>query len=110
MSKCAIRPAHDMIVIKPDEPPKYIGGIALPETYQKTEHQKRGTVLAIGPGRPDNNGKIFPVTVKPGDSVVYNEYSAKGFKVGNEELVFVADRDILGVVDAAEPAKMRRAS
>jgi len=93
-----IRPLADRVVIKPaDREEKTKGGIYLPDTASK-ERPMEGTILAVGEGRLDDNGKRVPMTVKAGDKVLFAKYSGTEFKIDDIEYLILAEKDILGVV------------
>ena len=80
-----IRPLADRVVVKPVErEEKTKGGIYLPDTASK-ERPMEGTVLAVGEGRIDDNGKRIPLNVTPGDRVIFAKYSGTEFKVDDVE-------------------------
>jgi chaperonin GroES len=93
-----IRPLADRVVIKPVErEEKTKGGIYLPDTASK-ERPMEGTVLAIGDGRVDDNGKKVPMNVKVGDKVLFAKYSGTEYKVDEVEYLILAEKDILGII------------
>jgi chaperonin GroES len=93
-----IRPLADRVVVKPVErEEKTKGGIYLPDTASK-ERPMEGTVLAVGEGRIDDNGKRIPMNVKPGDRVIFAKYSGTEFKVDDVEYLILSEKDILGIV------------
>jgi chaperonin GroES len=93
-----IRPLADRVVVKPVErEEKTKGGIYLPDTASK-ERPMEGTVLAVGEGRIDDNGKRIPMNVKPGDRVIFAKYSGTEFKVDDVEYLILSEKDILGVI------------
>ena len=69
-------------------------GILLPETSVAKANQ--GNVIAVGPGRMDNNGKLLPMNCKVGDRVLLPEYGGTPLKLGEEEYTLFCDCDILG--------------
>jgi len=92
-----LRPLGDRVVITPtprEEMTK--SGIVLPDTAK--EKPQEGTVLAVGPGAFDNDGKRVPVDVKEGDKVLYAKYAGTEFKVDGDELLIVSQKDILAIV------------
>ncbi|MCG8350302.1 MAG: co-chaperone GroES [Chloroflexales bacterium] len=98
MSDFRIRPLGDRVVVKPMErEEKTKGGIFLPDTATK-ERPMEGTILAIGEGRRDDNGKLIPMSVKVGDKVLFAKYSGTEFKVDEVEYLILAEKDILGIV------------
>jgi chaperonin GroES len=98
MTDFRIKPLGDRVVIKPAErEEKTKGGIFLPDTASK-ERPMEGTVLAAGPGRYDDNGKVIAMNVKAGDKVLFAKYSGTEFKVDDVEYLILSEKDILGIV------------
>lgn len=98
MSDFRIKPLGDRVVIKPAErEEKTKGGIFLPDTASK-ERPMEGTVLAAGPGRHDDAGKLIEMGVKAGDKVLFAKYSGTEFKVDEVEYLILSEKDILGIV------------
>jgi chaperonin GroES len=93
-----IRPLADRVVVKPVErEEKTKGGIYLPDTASK-ERPMEGTILAVGEGRLDDNGKRVPMNVQPGDKVLFAKYSGTEYKVDDIEYLILKESDILGVI------------
>ncbi|ABU57309.1 MULTISPECIES: co-chaperone GroES [Roseiflexus] len=93
-----IRPLADRVVVKPVErEEKTKGGIYLPDTASK-ERPMEGTVLAVGEGRIDDNGKRIPMNVKAGDRVIFAKYSGTEFKIDDVEYLILSEKDILGII------------
>ena len=93
-----LQPLGDRVVVKPtprDEMTK--SGIVLPDTAK--EKPQEGTILAVGPGRILDDGKRESIDVKKGDKVLYAKYAGTEFKVDEEELLIVSQKDILAVVE-----------
>ena len=93
-----LRPLGDRVVIEPtarEEMTK--SGIVLPDTAK--EKPQEGSVLAVGPGAFDNDGKRVPIDVKVGDKVLYAKYAGTEFKVDGDELLIVSQKDILAIVE-----------
>jgi len=89
-----LKPLGDRVVVKPtpkEEVSK--GGIVIPDTVR--EKPQEGEVLAVGPGRIDDNGKRIEPEVKVGDKVIYAKYAGTDIKEDDEELVILRDSDIL---------------
>lgn len=98
MSDFRIRPLGDRVVIKPaDREDKTRSGIFLPDTASK-ERPMEGTVLAVGEGRRDDNGKLIDMNVKAGDKVLFAKYSGTEFKVEEIEYLILSEKDILGII------------
>jgi len=94
-----IKPLSDHILIEPiKEEEKSKGGIFLPETASK-EKSEEGKVIAIGPGRTTEEGKIIPMSVKPGDKVLFTKYGPSEIKVGDKEYLIASESDILAVIE-----------
>jgi chaperonin GroES len=96
-----IKPLADRVVVQPleEEVQTFAGGqLVLPDTAK--EKPQQGTVLAVGPGRLDENGKRIPMEVKVGDTVVFAKYSGTTFKTKDgEEILFMRESDILGILE-----------
>ena len=96
-SATKLRPLGDRVVIQPtprEEMTK--SGIVLPDTVK--EKPQEGSVLAVGPGRILDDGKRESIDVKVGDKVLYAKYAGTEFKVDDEELLIVSQKDILAIV------------
>jgi chaperonin GroES len=96
-STTKLRPLGDRVVIQPtprEEMTK--SGIVLPDTAK--EKPQEGSVLAVGPGRILDDGKRESVDVKVGDKVLYAKYAGTEFKIDENELLIVSQKDILAVV------------
>jgi chaperonin GroES len=92
-----LRPLGDRVVVKPlsrEETTK--SGIVLPDTAK--EKPQRGTVLAVGEGRRDDDGKRIPLDVQVGDQVLFAKYAGTEFKLDDEELLILAEKDILAII------------
>ena len=92
------RPLHDRVVVKRiDAEEKSAGGIIIPDTAK--EKPSQGEVVAVGPGAPDEKGKVQPLDVKPGDRVLFGKWSGTEVKLDGEELLIMKESDIMGVLD-----------
>ena len=98
ISKSKIKPLSNRVLIQRAKAQTTKGGILLPDTAQ--EKPKEGIVIATGPGKLDESGKIEPMNVKVGDKVLFSSYS--GTEVKNlsdeEEFLIMSEEDILGVL------------
>ncbi|MCK4723306.1 MAG: co-chaperone GroES [Dehalococcoidia bacterium] len=89
-----LKPLGDRVVVRPmTEEEVSKGGIILPDTAK--EKPQRGEVIAVGPGRLDENGKRVTMEVKKGDKVVYAKYGGTDITVNDEELLILRESDIL---------------
>ncbi|MDA8216304.1 MAG: co-chaperone GroES [Chloroflexota bacterium] len=92
-----VKPLGDRIVIKPtprEEVTK--GGIVLPDTAK--EKPMEGKVVAVGPGRVNDEGKRVPMEVKEGDTVLYAKYAGTEVKIDGEDLLILSEKDVMGVL------------
>lgn len=97
-SKQKISPLGDRVLVRQDdEPQKTEGGIYLPETAK--EAPQYGTVVRTGPGKLLENGQVRELTVKEGDKVIFGKYSGTKVKIGQEELLFMREDDIIAIVE-----------
>ena len=94
-----IRPLHDRVIVKRlEEERKTASGIVIPDNA--AEKPDQGQVLAVGPGKRDENGKHVALDVKVGDRVLFGKYAGQTVKVDGEELLVMREEDIMGVVAA----------
>ena len=94
-----IRPLHDRVLVKriEDDLEKTKGGIIIPDTAK--EKPQQGKVIAAGKGKVSEDGKVTPLDVKAGDTILFGKYSGSEVKIDGEEHLIMRDDDILGVVD-----------
>jgi chaperonin GroES len=93
-----LRPLHDRVIIKRlEEERKTASGIVIPDTA--TEKPDQGEVLAVGPGKRNDDGKLSPVDLKVGDKVLFGKYSGTTVKVEGDELLVMREEDIMAVVN-----------
>jgi chaperonin GroES len=91
------RPLHDRVLVKPlDGETKTKGGIIIPDTAK--EKPMQGKVIACGAGARDENGKLTPMGVKAGDTILYGKWSGTEVKLEGEDLMIMKESDILGVL------------
>ena len=92
-----LKPLGSRVVVKPLEREEMTkSGIVLPDTAK--EKPQEGKVLAVGPGDRDEDGKRIPVELKEGDRVLFQKYAGTEFKIDDEELLIIAEKDILAIV------------
>jgi len=92
-----IKPLHDRVIVKRiDEEQKTKGGIIIPDTAK--EKPQMGEVIAAGPGRKNEEGKVFPLDVKKGDKVLFSKYAGNEIKIEGVEYLIMREEDILGIV------------
>ena len=96
-SASKLKPLGDRLVVKPagrEETTK--SGIVLPDTAK--EKPQRGTIVAAGEGRKDDDGKRISLDVKVGDNVLFAKYAGTEFKLEDEDLLILSEKDILAVL------------
>jgi chaperonin GroES len=95
--KSTLIPLGDRVVVEREESEtRTAGGILLPDSAK--DKPARGTVVSVGEGKCDDNGRRHPLQVKPGDRVVFTSYAGEQFKVGDSELLLMREDDILAVL------------
>lgn len=96
----AIKPLGDRVLIKRTKAQTSKGGILLPDTAQ--EKPREGTIIAAGPGKTNEDGKVAPLSVKVGDRVLFGPYSGTEIKQEttgeDEEMLIMSEGDILGIL------------
>ncbi|MCD6550250.1 co-chaperone GroES [bacterium] len=94
-----IKPLSDYIVIEPlPQEEKTKSGILVPSTVEK-ERPEQGKVIAVGPGKMTNSGKVIPPEVKPGDIVLFTKYAPNEVKVDDKEYLIAKQEDILAILE-----------
>jgi chaperonin GroES len=90
-------PLHDRIVLRPVVQEEVLAsGIVIPDTAK--EKPQQGEVLAVGPGRLDDNGKRISMDVRVGDRVLYAKYTGQEVKIDRDELIVIAEKDVLAKI------------
>ena len=93
----ALRPLHDRVIVKRlDNERKTASGIVIPESA--AEKPDQGEVLAVGPGKQTEDGKVLKMDVKVGDKVLFGKYAGQTVKVDGEEVLVIRAEEILAVV------------
>lgn len=94
-----IRPLHDRVIVKRMEAERTTAsGIVLPDSAGEKPDQ--GEVLAVGPGKRDNNGVVHALDIKVGDRVLFGKYAGQTVKVDGQEVLVMREEDLMGVVEA----------
>ncbi|MGH6789173.1 MAG: co-chaperone GroES [Pseudolabrys sp.] len=102
------RPLHDRVVVKrvtADE--KTAGGIIIPDTAQ--EKPSQGEIIAVGPGGRDEAGKLIPIDLKVGDTVLFGKWSGTDVKIDGQDLLIMKESDIMGVIEGGAAARKKAA-
>ena len=97
MSKINLKPLADRVIVKPMEAEETTkGGIILPDTAK--EKPIEGTIVAAGPGKTGDDGKLVKLEVKVGDKVLYGKYSGTEVTVEGDEYLIMRESDIFAIV------------
>ena len=93
-----LRPLSDRVIVKQSEAEtKTASGIVLPDTAK--EKPTKGKVVAVGPGKLDDNGRPMEIGLRVGDTVYYGKYSGTDVEVDGEKFVILRETDVLGVLE-----------
>ncbi len=99
-----VRPLHDRVLVKRVEEKEVVkGGIIIPDTAK--EKPMEGEVIAVGPGKIQDDGKRSPLDVKPGDRILFGKYAGTEIKIDDEEYSIMREEEILAVVEGAAKSK-----
>ena len=92
-----IQPLYDRVLVKRVEAKEAVkGGIIIPDTAK--EKPQQGKVIAVGKGKVEKDGKVTPLDVKAGDTVLFGKYSGQEIKMDGEEYLIMREEEILGIV------------
>jgi chaperonin GroES len=93
-----VRPLNDRVLIKRLDAKEMVrGGIIIPDSAK--EKPMEGEVIAVGPGKLDETGKLMPMTVKAGDKVLVGKYAGTEIKIDEVEHIIVREDEVLGIVE-----------
>ena len=102
MSKISIIPLADRVLIEPLEGKykegKTASGIVIPDTAEK-ERPEQGKIIAVGPGKRGDDGKVIPLGIKKGQIVFFTKYGPNEIKVDGKEFLIAREEDILAVIE-----------
>lgn len=94
----ALRPLHDRVIVKRlDNERTTASGIVIPDSA--AEKPDQGEVVAVGPGKKTEDGKVMAVDVKVGDKVLFGKYAGQTVKVDDDELLVIREDEILAVIE-----------
>ena len=97
--KLKLHPLEDHIVVEAlDEMETHSSGLIIPDTVSKEKPQK-GVILAVGPGKFDQNGKRVPMDVKEGDKILFTKYGPTEVKIDGKEYLILTQSDVLAVME-----------
>jgi len=93
-----VRPLHDRIIVQRiEEGEQRVGGIIIPDSAK--EKPQQGKVMAVGNGRIEKDGKVTPLDVKAGDTVLFGKYAGQEIKIDGEEVLIIREEEVLGVIE-----------
>jgi len=93
-----VRPLHDRIIVQRiDEGEQNVGGIIIPDSAK--EKPQQGTVIAVGNGKTNDNGKRIPLDVNAGDRILFGKYSGQEIKLDGQEYFIMKEDDVLAVIE-----------
>ena len=93
-----IKPLGDRVLVKPVEEDEQVrGGIIIPDTAK--EKPQQGKVVAVGPGKIGDDGKLLPMNVEAGQTILYGKYAGTEVKIEDEDYLIMSESDIFGIVE-----------
>jgi chaperonin GroES len=93
-----VRPLHDRIIVQRlEEGEQKIGGIIIPDSAK--EKPQQGKVVAVGKGKIKDDGKVLPLDVKEGDTILFGKYSGQEIKLDGEEYLIMREDEVLAVIE-----------
>ena len=102
-----VRPLHDRIIVQRiDEGEQKVGGIIIPDSAK--EKPQQGTVIAVGNGKANDNGKRIPLDVKAGDRILFGKYSGQEIKLDGQEYLIMKEDDVLAVIEDKANKKTKK--
>jgi chaperonin GroES len=103
-----LRPLHDRVIVKRIENErKTASGIVIPDNA--AEKPDQGEVMAVGPGKKDDQGKLITMDLKVGDRILFGKYSGQTVKVDGDEVLVMREDDVMAVVEGAPIAAVKAA-
>ncbi len=92
-----IKPLSDRVIVEPiEKAEEKKSGIIIPDTAK--EKPQEGKIIAVGPGKRTEDGKLLPMDVKEGDKILYGKYSGTEIKIDGKEYLIMHQDDILGII------------
>ena len=104
----SLHPLDDRIVVRPNESEETTAsGLVIPDTAK--EKPSQGEIVAVGPGGRDEAGKLIPIDLKVGDTVLFGKWSGTEVKIDGQDLLIMKESDIMGVIEGGAAAKKKAA-
>ena len=99
-----IRPLHDRLIVRRlEEGEQHVGGIIIPDTAK--EKPQRGTVIAAGNGKVNDDGTRVPLDVKVSDVILFGKYTSPEVKLNGEEYLIMREDEVLAVIGGGGTTK-----
>jgi chaperonin GroES len=93
-------PLHDRILVRRiEEAGTTRGGLIIPDSAK--DKPQEGEVIAVGIGKTNDEGKLFPLVLKEGDSILFGKYSGTEIKIDGEDLLIMKEEEVLGIISGA---------
>ena len=93
-----VRPLHDRVIIERiEESEQRVGGIIIPDTAK--EKPQQGKIIAAGKGRIEKDGKVTPLDVKAGDTILFGKYAGQEIKIDGNDYLIMREEEVLGVIE-----------
>jgi len=90
-------PLHDRILVRRvEEAGSTRGGLIIPDSAK--DKPQEGTVISVGKGKTNEEGKLFPLAVKEGDSILFGKYSGTEIKLDGDDFLIMKEEEVLGIV------------
>ncbi len=105
----SLKPLADRVIVKAqEEKEKKRGGIIIPDTAK--EKPQQGRVIAVGKGKVEKDGKVTPLDVKEGDTVLFGKYSGTEIKIDGKEYLILREDEVFGVLDGVRETERELAA
>jgi chaperonin GroES len=93
-----VRPLHDRVIVERlEEGEQKVGGIIIPDTAK--EKPQQGRVIAVGKGKVEKDGKVTPLDVKEGDTILFGKYSGQEIKIDGDDRLIMREEEILAILE-----------
>jgi chaperonin GroES len=101
-------PLHDRILVRREEEAGTTrGGLIIPDSAK--DKPQEGTVISVGKGKTNDEGKLFPLGVKEGDTILFGKYSGTEIKLDGQDFLIMKEEEVLGIVTATAKKENVRA-
>jgi chaperonin GroES len=100
-----MRPLRDRLLVeRVEEQEQRIGGIIIPDTAK--EKPQQGRVVAVGKGRVNDKGEVFPLDVREGETILFGKYAGSEIKIDGKEYLILREEEVLGVLDGVREREL----